>query len=59
MTRVAERLLQVVDATDPDTPTLGPSYDTSGAATDVAVVGRYAFVVDGTGGLVILQVCEE
>ncbi|MFN9179557.1 MAG: hypothetical protein ACK6A9_13920 [Dolichospermum sp.] len=36
--------LQIIDISNPTTPTLKGNYDTSGGAYGVQVVGRYAYV---------------
>ena len=46
--------LQVVDASDPANATVIATYDTPGAARDVAVDGSLVFVADGSA-LVILR----
>jgi Ca2+-binding RTX toxin-like protein len=50
--------LQIIDISNPLTPTLKGNYDTSGSAYGVQVVGNYAYVADGEGGLKIIDVSE-
>jgi len=50
--------LQIIDISNPATPTLKGNYDTSGAAADVQIVGNYAYVADSDGGLQILDVSD-
>ena len=45
----------IVDISNTATPTLAGSYDTAGYARGVAVSGSYAYVADGSNGLVILS----
>jgi hypothetical protein len=48
----------VLDITDPATPTLEGSFDTSGQACGVAVAGNYAFVADGSDGLQVIDISD-
>ena len=41
--------LQIIDVSDPSTPSLLGSYDASGILHDIHVVGNYAYVVGGAG----------
>ncbi|AFW93265.1 tryptophan-rich domain-containing protein [Anabaena sp. 90] len=50
--------LQIIDISNPTTPTLKGNYDTSGNTLDVQVVGNYAYVADDNGGLKIIDVSE-
>ena len=50
--------LQIIDISNPTSPTLKGNYDTSGVALDVQVVGNYAYVADYEGGLKIINVSE-
>ncbi|MFM6592768.1 MAG: hypothetical protein ACKPJH_08845, partial [Dolichospermum sp.] len=43
--------LQIIDISNPTTPTLKGNYDTSGSAIGVQVVGNYAYVADHDSGL--------
>jgi hypothetical protein len=40
--------LQIIDISNPTTPTLKVNYDTSGEAVGVQVVGNYAYVANGS-----------
>jgi len=46
--------LQVLDVSNPANPQWVGGYDTSGYADGVAVSGNYAYVADGSWGLIIL-----
>ncbi|MDD1458344.1 cadherin domain-containing protein, partial [Dolichospermum sp. ST_sed7] len=48
--------LQIIDISNPTTPTLKGNYDTSGLAYGVQVVGNYAYVADYTSGLQIIDI---
>ena len=48
--------LQIIDISNPTTPTLKGNYDTSGYALGVQVVGNYAYVADGGSGLQIIDI---
>jgi hypothetical protein len=48
--------LQIVDLSKPTTPSVAGLYDVSGVAVDVA--GQYAYVVDGSGGLYVLDIAN-
>ncbi|GCL41751.1 cadherin domain-containing protein [Dolichospermum planctonicum] len=48
--------LQIIDISNPTTPTLKGNYDTSGNALGVQVVGNYAYVADTSGGLKIIDI---
>jgi Ca2+-binding RTX toxin-like protein len=50
--------LQIIDISNPTTPTLKGTYDTSGTAESVQVVGNYAYVADLEGGLKIIDVSQ-
>jgi Ca2+-binding RTX toxin-like protein len=50
--------LQIIDISNPTTPTLKGNYDTSGYARGVQVVGNYAYVADDDKGLQIIDVSE-
>lgn len=50
--------LRIVDVSDPTTPTLASTYDTSGTALDVAVAGNHAFVADGAGQFTVVDVSD-
>ena len=46
-----------IDVSNPENPTLKGNYDTPGIASDVEVVGNYAYVADGwDGGLQIIDI---
>jgi len=45
--------LQVIEVSDPANPQRVGGYDTSGVARDVTVSGNYAYVADGSWGLLI------
>jgi hypothetical protein len=48
--------LQIIDISNPATPTLKGNYDTSGNALDVQIVGNYAYVADYQSGLQIIDI---
>ncbi|MFO5439548.1 MAG: cadherin domain-containing protein, partial [Dolichospermum sp.] len=48
--------LQIIDISNPTTPTLKGNYDTSGWANGVQVVGTYAYVADIGSGLQIIDI---
>ncbi|MCW9681957.1 cadherin domain-containing protein, partial [Dolichospermum planctonicum UHCC 0167] len=48
--------LQIIDISNPTTPTRKGSYDTSGWAFGVQVVGNYAYVADYDSGLQIIDI---
>ncbi|MBD2270993.1 cadherin domain-containing protein, partial [Anabaena sp. FACHB-1391] len=48
--------LQIIDISNPTTPTLKGNYDTPGYAYGVQVVGNYAYVADGESGLQIIDI---
>ncbi|NCR29182.1 MAG: hypothetical protein GPJ25_24040 [Microcystis aeruginosa LE13-04] len=48
--------LQIIDISNPATPTFKGNYDTSGTALDVQVVGNYAYVADQYSGLQIIDI---
>jgi hypothetical protein len=48
--------LQIIDISNPTTPTLKGNYDTSGYAFGVQVVGNYAYVADYNSGLQIIDI---
>ena len=48
--------LQVIDSSNPATPTIVGSVETPGTAYDVHVSGNYAYVVDGYAGLQVIDV---
>ncbi|WP_196803242.1 cadherin domain-containing protein, partial [Dolichospermum circinale] len=48
--------LQIIDISNPSTPTRKGNYDTSGYAYDVQVVGNYAYVADAYSGLQIIDI---
>jgi hypothetical protein len=50
--------LQIINATDPHSPTLGSSYNTPGDANDVALAGGVAYVADGGSGLQLISVSD-
>ena len=50
--------LQIIDISNPTTPTLKGTYDTSGRAYGVQVVGNYAYVAYGDSGLQIIDVSQ-
>ncbi|NCR24764.1 MAG: hypothetical protein GPJ27_24290 [Microcystis aeruginosa L111-01] len=50
--------LQIIDISNPATPTLKGNYNTSGYAYGVQIVGNYAYVADREGGLKILDVSD-
>ena len=49
--------LDIIDISDPSSPTLTGNFNTSGVAVDVAVIGNYVAVV-GIFGLVIIGVSD-
>jgi Ca2+-binding RTX toxin-like protein len=48
--------LQIIDISNPTSPTLKGNYDTNGDAYGVQVVGNYAYVADGDSGLQIIDI---
>ena len=48
--------LQIIDVSNPASPTLVGSVDTPGEAQDVVITGDRAYVADGLGGLQIVNV---
>ncbi|MBO1067209.1 MULTISPECIES: DUF4347 domain-containing protein [Nostocales] len=48
--------LQIIDISNPTTPTLKGNYNTSGNASNVQVVGNYAYVADQDSGLQIIDI---
>ena len=50
--------LLIINISDPTTPTLTRSYNTTGIAEAVAVSGSYAYVADFDNGLVIVNISE-
>jgi Ca2+-binding RTX toxin-like protein len=48
--------LQIIDISNPATPTFKGNYDTSGRAYGVQVVGNYAYVADYQSGLQIIDI---
>jgi hypothetical protein len=50
--------LQVIDISNPASPTLVGSWDTPGTTLDVAVSGNYAYVADGQSGLQIIDISD-
>ncbi|MFN5892129.1 MAG: hypothetical protein ACK45Z_05770, partial [Dolichospermum sp.] len=48
--------LQIIDISNPTTPTLKGNYDTSGSAWGVQVLGNYAYVADIDSGLQIIDI---
>lgn len=48
--------LQVIDISEPTTPSLISSFDTPGYAEGVCVEGDYAYVADGPGGLQVIDI---
>lgn len=50
--------LQIVDVSDPASPSLLGSYDTPGTASGVYISGNYAYVADGSSGLQVIDVTD-
>lgn len=50
--------LQVIDITTPNKPAFLGAFDTAGFASQVAVLGRHAYLADGSGGLRVLDVSD-
>jgi hypothetical protein len=50
--------LQVVDISDPESPSLAGSYDTPGYAFGVAISGDYAYVADESYGLQVIDISD-
>ncbi len=50
--------LQVIDISDPATPTFAGSYNTPGHAYGVAISGDYAYVADGPPGLQVIDISD-
>jgi hypothetical protein len=48
--------LQIIDISNPTTPTIKGNYDTSGNAWGVQVVGNYAYIADSGSGLQIIDI---
>ncbi|MEK7813098.1 MAG: hypothetical protein AAB296_04995, partial [Candidatus Desantisbacteria bacterium] len=48
--------VQIIDVTNPASPTLTGKYKTTSTCRDTYVVGNYAYVASGVGGMVILDV---
>ena len=48
--------LQIIDISNPTTPSLKGNYDTSDHAWGVQVMGNYAYVADGESGLQIIDI---
>jgi len=48
--------LQIIDISNPTTPTLKGNYNTSSYAWGVQVVGNYAYVTDDSSGLQIIDI---
>jgi hypothetical protein len=48
--------LQIIDISNPATPTFKGNYNTSGYAWDVQIVGNYAYVADWGSGLQIIDI---
>jgi len=48
--------MQIVNVSNPASPTLAGSYDTAGNATDLVVSGNYAYIADGADGLVVVDI---
>jgi hypothetical protein len=50
--------LQVIDISDPTSPSLAGSYDTPGYAFVVAIAGDYAYVTDEASGLQVIDISD-
>jgi hypothetical protein len=50
--------LQVIDVSDPTSPTLAGSYNTTGDSRAVAVSGDHAFVADGGSGIQVIDISD-
>ncbi|MDB9492846.1 hypothetical protein PN478_20305, partial [Dolichospermum circinale CS-534/05] len=48
--------LQIINISNPNSPTLAATLDTPGGASNIQVVGNYAYVADGTSGLQIINI---
>ncbi|WP_414534032.1 LVIVD repeat-containing protein, partial [Dolichospermum circinale] len=48
--------LQIIDISNPSTPTLVGNYDTPNLAQGVQVIGKYAYVTDFDSGLQIIDI---
>ena len=48
--------LQIINISNPESPTFVSSYNTPGHATDVYISGNYAYVADGYSGLQIINI---
>jgi hypothetical protein len=48
--------LQIIDISNPLTPTIKGNYNTSGFATGVQVLGNYAYIADVNSGLQIIDI---
>ncbi|MBD2417171.1 DUF4347 domain-containing protein [Anabaena cylindrica FACHB-243] len=50
--------LEIIDISNPTTPIFKGNYDTSNGIRDLQVVGNYAYVADGEGGLKIIDISD-
>ncbi|GAA6622056.1 DUF4347 domain-containing protein [Scytonema sp. NUACC26] len=50
--------LQIIDITNPDSPVLKGSYNTSSTAFEVKVEGNYAYIAGGYSGMQIIDVSD-
>ena len=50
--------LQVVDISDPSSPSILTAYDTSGNSHDIKISGDYAYMADYSGGLVVIDLMK-
>jgi len=51
--------IDIIDISNPASPTLVSQYDTSGPARDVFVDGNFAYVADSTAGLQIIDISNK
>jgi hypothetical protein len=50
--------IEIIDISNPASPSLAGSYDTPGFATGVTMAGDYAYVADGGSGLEIIDISD-
>lgn len=51
--------LQVINITDPTTPTITGSYNTAGNAFEAVVEGNYAYLADDWNGLTVIDISDH
>jgi hypothetical protein len=55
----SEAGLHIIDISDPNSPVIAGSVDTSGEARDIALVGSTLYVADGLAGLLVIDVANK